>query len=403
MSSSAQELESFRAEVRSFIEENLPALFRDGRSIRGAYDVRGQGADRSHGPSSAEKEAYRTWRDALRDKGWLAPAWPTEYGQAELDLAHQYILNQEMINHSAPRTVNMGLSMIGPTIMATGTEDQKRRMIPPILDGEVSWCELFSEPGAGSDLGSLQTKALREGDHYVVNGQKIWTSEAPYADYGLLMARTDPNAPKHKGISMFRVDMKAPGVTVRPIMSMNGTSEEFNEVFFEDVTIPAEDLIGEENQGWYALMGLLNTERSAISTVKHIERTFESVLQMARDPQYLPLSEETRTDLANRKIELEVLRALSDLVARKQLEGSDLANEASILKLYHTELAQRLAGTAIKVAGQDGLLRHGEEAAPLNGLVGDHYLYATTLTIQVGTSEVQRNIIAMRGLGLPRS
>jgi alkylation response protein AidB-like acyl-CoA dehydrogenase len=217
------------------------------------------------------------------------------------------------------------------------------------------------------------------------------------------MARTDPDAPKHKGISMFRVDMKAPGVTIRPIMSMNGTSEEFNEVFFEDVEIPAEDLIGEENKGWYSLMGLLNAERSAISAVKQIERTFESILGLAQDPEYQPLTEEMRTDLANRKIEVEVMRALSELVARKQLGGSNLANEASILKLFHTELNQRLASTAIKVAGQHGLLSSEQEDAPLNSLIGDHYLYASTLTIQVGTSEVQRNIIAMRGLEMPRS
>ncbi len=399
---SVEELEDFRVEVKTFIEGNLPEILAGGRSIRGAYDVRGQGSGRGQGLSEEEKAAFRTWRSALQKKGWLAPAWPKEYGQAELDPARQYILNQEMINYSAPRTVNMGLSMIGPTIIATGTQDQIDRMIPPILNGEIAWCELFSEPGAGSDLGGLQTKAVRDGDHYVINGQKIWTSEAPRADYGLLMARTDPDAPKHKGISMFRLNMKDPGVTIRPIMSMNGTSEEFNEVFMEDVRIPVEDRIGEENKGWYSLMGLLNTERSAISTVKQIERTFESVLGLAKDEEFQPLSETLRDDLANRKIEVEVMRALSDLVARKQLRGSNLANEASILKLFHTELNQRLAGTAMKASGQYGLLSSEDERGPLNQLVGDYYLYATTLTIQVGTSEVQRNIIAMRGLGMPK-
>jgi len=398
---SAEELEDFRSEVRSFIEENLPEVLAGGRSVRGVYDVRGQGGGRRSWNNDEERQAFERWRSALMEKGWLAPAWPKEYGQAELDPARQYVLNQEMINYSAPRIVNMGLSMIGPTIIATGTQDQIDRMVPPILNGEASWCELFSEPGAGSDLGGLKTRAVRDGDHYVINGQKIWTSEATRADFGLLMARTDQDAPKHKGISMFRLNMKAPGVTVRPIMSMNGTSEEFNEVFMDDVRIPAQDLIGEENKGWYSLMGLLNTERSAISTVKQIERTFESILGLANDPDFLPLSEASRDELANRKIELEVMRALSDRVARKQLAGSNLANEASILKLFHTELNQRLAGTAMKLAGQYGLLSSEDELAPLNQLVGDHYLYATTLTIQVGTSEVQRNIIATRGLGLP--
>lgn len=403
---SSQELEDFRSEVRTFIEEKLPEVLKGGRSIRGAYDIRGQAPERAQAETEeakATKAALKDWRQALQDKGWLAANWPKEFGQAELDVAHQYILNQELLNHSAPRIFNMGLSMIGPTIMSVGTEEQIQRMIPPILNGEVAWCELFSEPGAGSDLGGLQTKAVRDGDHYIVNGQKIWTSEAPYSDFGLLMARTDPDAPKHKGISMFRVDMKAPGVTVRPILAMNGSSEQFNEVFFEDVKIPVEDLIGQENHGWYALMNLLNTERSAISTVKQIERTFESILSLAKDPEYMPLSEETRTELANRKIEVEVMRGLSDRVARKQLAGSNLANEASILKLFHTELSQRLASTAMRVAGQEGLLSSKQEDAPLNGLVGDHYLYASTLTIQVGTSEVQRNIIALRGLGLPKS
>jgi len=392
-----EELTRFRSEVVEFIERELHDALRNVSTVRGAFDEDGSESDHSD-PSL--KKAKSEWREALRKKGWLAPAWPTKYGGGGLGPAHQFILIDEFIKHNAPRFFDMGLGMVGPTIISHATEEQKNRMLPPILSGENEWCELFSEPAAGSDLAGLKCRAVKHGDEYVVNGQKIWTTYANRANWGLLMARTNPEAPRHRGISMLRVNMHAPGVTVRRIQNL--TDHEFNEVFFEDVRVPANDLIGEESRGFYYLMSLLDTERSAVSQVATIERTLDSLFQLARSPNILPLSNAARTELVNRAIEVEVLRGLSQGVAELQFQGKVPVHQASVLKLYHTELAQRLAATGMKLIETHGLLFRGEKHAPLDGMIAQQYLYASTLTLQVGTSEIQRNIIATRGLGLPR-
>jgi len=225
----------FRSEVANFIESELPDSLKKGSTIRSAFEEDG-GADRTE-PSLKNARAW--WREALRAKGWLAPAWPVKYGGGGLSPAHQFVLIDEFIKHDAPRFFDMGLGMIGPTIISHGKEEQKQHMLPPILSGEHEWCELFSEPAAGSDLAGLQCRAVKDGDEYVVNGQKIWTTLANRANWGLLMARTNPEAPRHLGISILRVNMRAPGVTVRRIQNL--TNHEFNEVFFEDVRVPAND------------------------------------------------------------------------------------------------------------------------------------------------------------------
>lgn len=392
-----EELVEFRSAVVRFIEKELPAALKNVPSIRGAFDPEQIGLEES---DPQIRKARAEWREALRKKGWLAPSWPVEFGGGGLGSAHQFILSDELIKHNAPRFFDMGLAMVGPTIISYGTEEQKKRMIPPILSGEDEWCELFSEPAAGSDLAGLQCRAVRDGDQYIVNGQKIWTTYANRANWGLLMARTDPHEPKHRGISMMRVDLRHPGVTVRRIQNL--TDHEFNEVFFEDVPVPANDVIGEEGRGFYYLMSLLDTERSAISQVASIERTLDSLFALARSPEQLPLSNAVRTDLINRAIEVEVLRGLSQGVAELEFRGRIPNHQVSVLKLYHTELAQRLAATAMKLIGTYGLLFAGEKRAALEGRVPLQYLWASTLTLQVGTSEIQRNIIATRGLGLPK-
>jgi alkylation response protein AidB-like acyl-CoA dehydrogenase len=392
-----EELDQFRSEVVKFIERELPDVLKNVATIRSAFEEDPGALD--HADPSLKK-AKAQWRDALRKKGWLAPAWPEKYGGGGLSPAHQFVLIDELIKHNAPRFFDMGLGMVGPTIISHGTEEQKSRMLPMILSGQDEWCELFSEPSAGSDLASLKCRAVRDGDEYVVNGQKVWTTFANRANWGLLMARTDPDAPKHRGISMLRVNMRAPGVTVRRIQNL--TNHEFNEVFFEDVRIPANDLIGEENRGFYYLMSLLDTERSAVSQVASIERTFDSLLELARSSTLPPLTKAARTELLNRAIEVEVLRGLSQGVVELQFRGKTPGHQASVLKLYHTELAQRIAGTGMKMIETHGLLSRGEKRAPLGGMIAQQYLYASTLTLQVGTSEIQRNIIATRGLGLPR-
>ncbi|HZQ37743.1 MAG TPA: acyl-CoA dehydrogenase family protein, partial [Dehalococcoidia bacterium] len=242
---------AFRAEVRGFIEAELPAALRNVEPEWGAFNTRrGRGLDA--GP-------MREWRHKLAARHWLAPHWPQEYGGAGLDIGQQFIFNEEMALHRAPGVGGIGVGWAGPTIMLYGSDEQKRRFLPRIVSGDETWCQGFSEPGSGSDLASLQTRAIRDGDDYVVNGQKIWTSGAHHSQWMILLARTDPDAPKHKGISYFLLEMKTPGITVRPLVNM-ADSHEFNEVFFDNVRIPRANLLGEENRGWYAAQTTLSFE-----------------------------------------------------------------------------------------------------------------------------------------------
>jgi alkylation response protein AidB-like acyl-CoA dehydrogenase len=270
----------------------------------------------------------------------------------------------------------------------------------------VFWCQGFSEPGAGSDLASLQTRAVRDGDDYVINGQKIWTSGAHGAGWMILLARTDANAPKHKGISYFLLDMKSPGITVRPLVNM-ASSHDFNEVFFDNVRVPKENLVGEENRGWYIGTATLDFERSGIATgISHaltvrdyvdfvLEHRNDPVCTVARDPM-------VRYQLADRAIEAQVEQMLNYQVIGVQARGMIPNHEASIAKLYSTELDQRIAATGLKILGPYAQLMRESPYAQLNGSLASMYLYATTSTIGGGTSEVQRNIIAQRGLSMPR-
>ena len=231
---------AWRKEVRDFLEKEYPEELKRGG---GARD--GEGIFR--GPN--ESPAMKQWRKALAARGWVAPAWPKEYGGAGLDVKRQFIMNEEFAEFGAVNVGGLGVMMFGPTLIVHGTEEQKREHLPGILDGSVQWCQGWSEPNAGSDVASVQTRAVRDGDDYVINGQKIWTTGAQYADMMYMLARTDPDAPKHRGISYFMLDMKAPGVTVRPLVTMAGSAT-FNEVFFENVRVPARNRLGEENRGW---------------------------------------------------------------------------------------------------------------------------------------------------------
>ncbi|HWQ27478.1 MAG TPA: acyl-CoA dehydrogenase family protein, partial [Dehalococcoidia bacterium] len=223
---------AFRKEVCEFLDRELPDALRN-------FDPRED--------PGALREGLREWRKKLAARGWIAPAWPKEYGGAGLTVMQQFIMNEEFAEHRAPQVGGMGVSMVGPTLIVHGNEEQKKEHLPRILSGEVQWCQGFSEPGAGSDLASLQTRAVRDGDDYIINGQKIWTSGAHMADWMFMLARTDPDAPKHKGISYFLVDMKSPGITVRPLVNMAGSAA-FNEVFFDNVRVPARNRVGEENR-----------------------------------------------------------------------------------------------------------------------------------------------------------
>jgi alkylation response protein AidB-like acyl-CoA dehydrogenase len=377
------EEEAFRQQVRAFLREEL--------------------SERPAGGLEAW-QFHRGFIKKLAAKGWLTLAWPKEWGGQGAGHMKQLVYNEEMAYHDAPG-VDLASDRVAPTIMLYGTEEQKQRFLPAIVRGESVWCQGFSEPGAGSDLASLQTRAVEDGDTFVINGSKIWTSLAHLAEHMILLARTDPDAPKHKGISYFLVDMKTPGITVRPLVDMLGRHQ-FNEVFFDNARVPRDCLLGELNRGWYVATATLDFERSGIQRVIGSYRTYEQLRAYARDTQQdgRPLLGQplVRHQLAELKIEFEVGRLLAYRVAWMQSRGLIPNYEASVAKMYGSELAQRLAQAGMRLLGPGGQLAPGSPWAPLRGSFQSLYLGAAALTVAAGTSEVMRNIIAGRGLGMPR-
>jgi alkylation response protein AidB-like acyl-CoA dehydrogenase len=350
------------------------------------------------------REMMKEWRGKLAAKGWVAPAWPKEYGGAGLSVMEQFIMNEEFAEARAMNVGGMGTSMIGPTIIIHGNEEQKKEHLGAILRGETQWCQGYSEPGSGSDLASLQTRAVRDGDDFVINGQKIWTSGAHTADRMFMLARTDPDAPKHRGITYFLLDMKSPGVTVRPLVNL-ANNHMFNEVFFEDVRVPARNVLGEINRGWYIGTTTLDFERSSIGNAVGQRQTLEYYMRFWKENRgkaaTASASKTARGEFTDRWIEAATARMLSYRVITIQNEGRVPNHEASIAKLFNTELSQRIARTAMKMTGTSGLLLGRE--APLKGRAPQSYMQTVASTIAGGTSEVQRNIVATRGLGLPRA
>ena len=394
---------AFRDEVRGFIANECPAGIRR-RGLGAMFG--GGGWDDIRMGTDEYRKLNAQWAKKLADRGWIAPAWPKDYGGAGLTVMEQFIFNQEIAAQGAPKGGNYGIGTgwAGPTIILYGTEGQKKKYLPPIVKGESIWCQGFSEPGAGSDLAALQTRAVRDGDDYVVNGQKIWTSGAHVAQYMILLARTDPDAPKHKGISYFIVDMKLPGIEVRPLVNM-ANNHDFNEVFFDNVRVPKDNLLGEENRGWYVGTTTLDFERSGIATsVSHglMVRDLADFVREHRNEGFISKSEHLRYELADRAVEAGVEQMLCTQVISMQNRGLVPNKEGSIAKLFSSELDVRIAGTAVNVLGPYGQLSRNSEYAQLNGRAASAYIYATTSTVGGGTSEIQRNIIAARGLGLPR-
>ncbi|MPZ23002.1 MAG: acyl-CoA dehydrogenase [Dehalococcoidia bacterium] len=383
---------AFREEVVAFIEKEAPKRGRD--RIMGDFDGLVNLTD---------------WWKKLASRGWIAPAWPKEYGGASMTTIEQFIFNMEMARYRAPRPMHMimGLGMAGPTIITLGTEQQKQKYLTGMLSGEDIWCQGYSEPQAGSDLASLQTRAVRDGDDWLINGQKIWTSLAHMAKYMIMLARTDPDAPKHKGITYFIVDMKAPGVEVRPLINMTG-GHEFNEVFFDNVRVTPDNIIGEVNRGWYGAVTTLDFERSSVGSAVGIQQTVEDILRFAREQDNfsrLKHNPSLRYELADRAVEAEIAILMSYHIAGMQYRGLIPNYEASMCKLYSTELNQRVARSQMHVAGlygQLGAVGNPPALLAVNGRYNYNYLRTVAATIEGGTSEVQRNIIATRGLGLPR-
>jgi len=385
---------AFRSEVRDFIAANCPGDLTRVAMIEGVR--------------SDLRAAFDQWRKALGGKGWIAAGWPKEYGGAGLTPMEQFVFNQEVAEANAPSVGGIGVMMLGPTLIVHGNEDQKRQHLPAILSGDVSWCQGYSEPGSGSDLASLQTRAVRDGDEWVINGQKIWTSGAHEADWCFLLARSDPEAPKHRGITYFLIDMKTPGITVRPLINMAMTHE-FNEVFFEDVRVPKANIIGEENRGWYLAQTTLSFERSNIGGAVGARQGVEDLIKVAKKSAVSTLKHDraVRYELVDRMVEAGVATQMSlKIISIQAKEGVAPGHEASVAKLYGTELNQRIARTAMKVLGLYGQLDAKSEGVENPGSYGRYkyqYLRSIANTIEGGTSEIQRNIIATRGLGLPRA
>jgi alkylation response protein AidB-like acyl-CoA dehydrogenase len=397
---------AWRKEVREFLENEYPDEFR-GRGPRRGPGAATEERDPGEGlfrDSSKKSTPLDRWRSALASRGWVAPAWPKEYGGAGLDTKKQFILNEEFAEFGAMNVGGFGVMMLGPTLIVHGTEDQKKEHLPGILNGSVQWCQGWSEPNAGSDVASVQTRAVKDGDDYVINGQKIWTTGAQFADMMYMLARTDPDAPKHRGISYFLLNMKDPGVTVRPLITMAGGAT-FNEVFFENVRVPARNRVGEENRGWYIGTTTLDFERSSIGSSVGIRKSIESMIKFAKDNPQIAVGaqkREVRLAFADRLIEAQVAKLMSYRVVSMQNAGLVPNHEASMCKLFGSEMQQRIAALGVKLSGMYSMVTGGRPDLSMAGRFGIGYVGAVSATIAGGTSEIQRNIMAQRGLGLPR-
>jgi alkylation response protein AidB-like acyl-CoA dehydrogenase len=383
------EQEAFRAEVRDFISQNWEPP--DSVEIEL--------------PEGDALDRVRAFSRRLAEKGWLTLAWPREYGGLGADHITQLVFKEEAAYLGAPLGDGQGLGIIGPAIMVHGTDEQRARFLPRIAAAQENWCQGFSEPNAGSDLAGLQCRAQRDGDEYVLNGTKIWTSGAGHADWIHLLARTDPTAPKHRGISYFLIDMKSPGITVQPILNLAGKPG-LNQTFFDNVRVPVRQRLGEENRGWYVATTTLDFERSSIGFAAAARKTLEEIACWAksirRGAGTLASVPANRVKLANTAVEIEAARLLSYRVAWMQNQGLIPNHEASMAKVYSTELTQRMFGMALNLAGGYGQLAPESMLAPLQGKIEYSYLWNVSPTIYGGSSEIQRNIIATRGLGLPR-
>ena len=383
---------AWRSEVRTFVDKELPPRFRKGKTFElGLSETTWDDPD------------VRAWRKKLVDRGWIAPSWPREYGGASLSLMQQFIMQEEFAEGHAPPVGGAGISMVGPTLIVHGTEEQKKKFLPTILSGETLFCQGFSEPEAGSDLAALRTRAVRDGDDFVLNGQKIWTSIAHQANWMFVLARTDPDVPKHKGISYLLLEMNTPGIDVRELPDITGDVL-FNEVFFDNVRVPAANLVGEENRGWYIAATTLDFERaSAIGAIVQLRRSVESLIEIAKtagSDGNAGIGSALRMELVDHWTAVEVTRMMAYNIVSMLGRGLIPNYQASMLKTFASELAQRISDTAVQLLGlRGGLYGRG---APYAGQVSRAYLSTLGMTIAAGTSEIQRNIIATRGLGLPR-
>ena len=386
----SEEDKQFQQEVRDFITKELPPNWTGTGLLQEAKD-------------GEEWEFAHNMLRKVGSKGWHALAWPKEYG-GEDSVTKQFILSDEMYFNELPGVDLQGALMCAPTLIQYGTEEQKNKHLPKISRGEEVWCQGFSEPGAGSDLASVSTKAVEKDDCYIVDGQKVWSTGAHRADWTFILARTDPEARKHRGISFFLVDLKSPGVTVRFLPNIVGT---YCEIFFDGVKVPKSNMVGKKNDGWSVTGAVLGYERSGIHRIAAARRNLSRLMEFAQNTKRNgrtlfqdPLIRNALTQLA---IEAEAARLLALRIVWMQSTGKAIDHEASMSRVFGAEFQQRVAQAGLQITGAFGQLDEGSEWAPLSGFFQRQYLYAAAATVGAGTAEIQRNIIALRGLGLPRS
>lgn len=382
-----QEQEKFRQEVRSFLE---------GEIARGLFKPSCDAWIQGFSPEFTKKVAA---------KGWIGLNWPKEYGGQGRSNIDRFILTEEMLRYGAPAALHWFADrQIGRAIIHFGSEEQKREFLPKILRGEAYVGLGMSEPEAGSDLGSLQTRAVEDGDAYIINGQKMWTSCARYMNYIYLVARTDPDVPKHRGISEFIIRADLPGISIRPTIDITGT-EAWGEVFYDNVRVPKSSLIGQKNRGFYQIVQQLDYERSGLERLMGNYPLFDAILKFCKETKRngQPISRDPliRDSLARLRVEFEVGRLLIYRVALVMDEGRAPNIEAAMSKAYCTSFEQHLADLSTKILGLYGQLTGESELAPIAGLAPHSFLGSMGYSLQAGTSEVLRNIVATRGLGLP--
>ncbi|MFK7914791.1 MAG: acyl-CoA dehydrogenase family protein [Pseudomonadales bacterium] len=399
MSNTASDLDTFRAEARAYMEQHCPPSMRN-RAVHfeDAFEV-------------YDTDDARSWQQAMAERGWTAPLWPKEYGGGGLDKAHLRVLLQEQAEMKAlPPAVGMGLAMIGPTLLEYGTEAQRQRHLPSITSGQVRWCQGYSEPGSGSDLASLQTKAVDNGDHYVINGQRVWTTGADHADWMFVLTRTDPAAPKHDGISFMLIDMHQPGVTVKPIPLISGSSP-FCETFFDDAIARKEDLIGKENQGWTIAKRLLQYERSVNTDAAarkkpgaaKVEKPKQNNVYARVASDYAALAEDPglRREVLEQSMQERAYALTIRRAGEESKSGGAPGAATSIFKFVGSTLARDGAALRARIRGTQGLGWEGAGFSDAELEATRSWLRDRAVTIYGGTNEVQLNIIAKRVLGLP--
>ena len=380
------ELEEFRREVREFIEKNAPG-------VKTRTGVRA--------PEPEQMPAIRAWTAALYEAGFLGINWPAEYGgRPGAHPMESFIVAEEIARARTWAPIGAA-ALASAAIIEFGTPEQQKHFLPRIRSCEDVWCQLFSEPGAGSDLASLQTRAVRDGDEYVVTGQKVWTTNGQHADMGYLLARTNPQAPKHRGITAFALDMRTPGVDLRPLREITGTTD-FNEVFLDNVRVPAENVIGEVDNGWRVANSSLSHERSGVAA-NGIEmfRQLDDLLKLAKSAGRLDdgAVRDRIGDLATR---VHVNAAIAKLVQSRMLARTETPAEAPLSKIFFSEINHDLAVAGMALQGTDGLLTEEDPGAVAGGWWQDAYLYARAYTIAGGANEVLRNVVAERAFQLPR-